>query len=157
MFSKPFTVPLLARQIMSAMPVFPGSVLFVTMANFVLKDQLPNDFQEEVKGKHFRINVIDSGIHFSFVHTGEAFAPEMDVTTPDLIISANTYDFLQLALRKEDPDTLFFSRRLVMEGDTELGVLLKNTLDATDWDVKELISLKPVTDFLALFKALLRQ
>lgn len=37
-----------------------------------------------------------------------------------------------LAMRKEDPDTLFFSRRLSMQGDTELGLLLKNTLDALE-------------------------
>jgi predicted lipid carrier protein YhbT len=42
------------------------------------------------------------------------------------------YDLGRLAARKEDPDTLFFSRRLVMEGDTELGLLIKNTLDAID-------------------------
>jgi predicted lipid carrier protein YhbT len=35
-------------------------------------------------------------------------------------------------MRKEDPDTLFFSRRLLMEGDTELGLLVKNTLDALE-------------------------
>jgi hypothetical protein len=35
-----------------------------------------------------------------------------------------------LALRREDPDTLFFTRRLVLEGDTELGLALKNALDA---------------------------
>jgi predicted lipid carrier protein YhbT len=35
-------------------------------------------------------------------------------------------------MRKEDPDTLFFSRRLLMEGDTELGLLVKNTLDAME-------------------------
>jgi len=40
--------------------------------------------------------------------------------------------FLALALRREDPDTLFFSRRLVLEGDTELGLALKNALDALD-------------------------
>jgi predicted lipid carrier protein YhbT len=31
-----------------------------------------------------------------------------------------------------DADTLFFDRRLSIEGDTELGLLLKNTLDALD-------------------------
>ena len=38
-----------------------------------------------------------------------------------------------LALRREDPDTLFFTRRLVMTGDTELGLVVKNALDAIDW------------------------
>jgi predicted lipid carrier protein YhbT len=30
----------------------------------------------------------------------------------------------------DDPDRLFFERVLVMEGDTEMGLVLKNTLDA---------------------------
>jgi predicted lipid carrier protein YhbT len=47
-------------------------------------------------------------------------------------MSARARDFLALLLREEDPDTLFFSRRLLMEGDTELGLLVKNTLDGID-------------------------
>jgi predicted lipid carrier protein YhbT len=35
-----------------------------------------------------------------------------------------------LAARREDADTLFFQRRLRMSGDTELGLYLKNFLDA---------------------------
>ena len=31
------------------------------------------------------------------------------------------------------PDTLFFTRRLVLEGDTELGLEIKNALDALAW------------------------
>ena len=38
------------------------------------------------------------------------------------------------ALRREDPDTLFFTRRLVLEGDTALGLEIKNALDALGWD-----------------------
>jgi predicted lipid carrier protein YhbT len=36
-------------------------------------------------------------------------------------------------LREEDPDTLFFARRLTIEGDTELGLVAKNLLDGIDW------------------------
>ena len=43
-------------------------------------------------------------------------------------------DYLALALREEDADTLCFARRLLMDGDTELGLLVKNTLDAVDWE-----------------------
>ncbi len=39
------------------------------------------------------------------------------------------HDFYLLATRQEDPDALFFSRRLLVEGDTELGLIAKNTLD----------------------------
>ena len=52
-----------------------------------------------------------------------------------------------LARRLEDPDTLFFSRRLSMEGDTELGLLVKNTLDAIELPILNLESLKPAQVF----------
>lgn len=43
--------------------------------------------------------------------------------------------FKTLAERKQDPDQLFFQRRLVIEGDTELGLALKNLLDSLDWSL----------------------
>lgn len=49
-------------------------------------------------------------------------------------ISGNWSDFLLLASRQEDPDTLFFRRRLLIEGDTELGLAVKNLLDSLDPD-----------------------
>ena len=52
---------------------------------------------------------------------------------PEVTIRACALDFYRLARRLEDPDTLFFSRRLTIEGDTELGLLVKNALDAIDW------------------------
>ncbi len=39
----------------------------------------------------------------------------------DVSFSADASDLLMIAARKQDPDTLFFQRRLVIEGDTELG------------------------------------
>src|SRR3990172_9342320 len=64
--------------------------------------------------------------------TPRGFAPS-GAANSDLTLTATAQDFLALALRREDPDTLFFSRRLVMEGDTELGLLVKNTLDALEF------------------------
>ena len=43
--------------------------------------------------------------------------------------------FKTLAERRQDPDQLFFQRRLVIEGDTELGLALKNLLDSLEWDL----------------------
>jgi predicted lipid carrier protein YhbT len=40
---------------------------------------------------------------------------------------------MQLLARQEDPDTLFFNRELSIEGDTELGLVVKNMLDAVEW------------------------
>ena len=46
----------------------------------------------------------------------------------------NLYDYLLLASRTEDADALFFNRRLHMQGNTELGLYVKNFLDGLDMD-----------------------
>lgn len=51
---------------------------------------------------------------------------------PDLMFSADTAEYLKLLRREEDPDTLFFNRRLDIEGDTELGLIVKNMLDSLE-------------------------
>ncbi len=50
----------------------------------------------------------------------------------DVRFSGNLKEFIILARRQEDPDTLFFQRRLSIEGDTELGLGIKNLLDSLD-------------------------
>lgn len=52
----------------------------------------------------------------------------------DVSFSADANDLLLIAARKQDPDTLFFQRRLTIEGDTELGLYVKNLMDAIDLD-----------------------
>ena len=49
---------------------------------------------------------------------------------PALRIRAQTAALWALARGEDDADRLFFERKLVMEGDTEYGLILKNTLDA---------------------------
>ncbi|MGS0639771.1 ubiquinone anaerobic biosynthesis accessory factor UbiT, partial [Citrobacter sp. VF227] len=50
----------------------------------------------------------------------------------DASFSADASDLLMIAARKQDPDPLFFHRRLVIEGDTDLGLYVKNLMDAIE-------------------------
>jgi O2-independent ubiquinone biosynthesis accessory factor UbiT len=50
----------------------------------------------------------------------------------DVTLRGRSPAFLIMAGRLEDPDTLFFQRRLVIEGDTELGLAVKNFLDGLE-------------------------
>jgi len=50
----------------------------------------------------------------------------------DAAISGEVREFVLLASRREDPDTLFFQRRLSIEGDTDLGLEVKNLIDSVD-------------------------
>ncbi|TXR51431.1 ubiquinone anaerobic biosynthesis accessory factor UbiT [Reinekea thalattae] len=53
---------------------------------------------------------------------------------PDVTISATAAAFLSLVSQSVDPDTLFFQRQLAIEGDVEMGLTIKNLLDALDED-----------------------
>lgn len=52
----------------------------------------------------------------------------------DVCFSGTVNDLILIAGRKEDPDSLFFQRKLKIEGDTELGLEVKNLMDSLDLD-----------------------
>lgn len=139
--SHPLPTPV--KRLLSLLPAAPGSRLFATALNLALVRHLPDDVRAALRGKRLRLCALDAGLAFDFTWDGAAFKPAARVTDPDLTISASLHDFAQLAARKEDPDTLFFSRRLLMEGDTELGLMVKNTLDAIDGPLFDPRSLAP--------------
>lgn len=125
-----FTFPAPLRAAISCLPQYPPSLLFSVALNAVLKRRLPPELLLALTGKRLRLRATDTGVTVNLMLTPHGFRAFPAEQSPHLAISASAHDFLLLALRKEDPDTLFFSRRLVMEGDTELGLLIKNTLDS---------------------------
>jgi len=112
------------------LPAAPPSLAFSLAANRLLWPALKTLDWQPLAGRRYAIRVKDLGLSLRFTVTARGFAP--DSGAPELTISATARDFLLLLGRREDPDTLFFSRRLVSEGDTELGLTVKNLLDALD-------------------------
>lgn len=131
----PFTLPPPVGALLSRLPAYPGSALLVAAINLALARHLPDDVRALLLHKRLRIRVRDARLAFDFAWTGQRFAPSAPQAAPDLTVSANAQDFVLLAQRRQDPDTLFFNRRLVMEGDTELGLVVKNALDAIELPV----------------------
>ena len=136
--SFPTTVPAPVAALLSRLPAFPAALLLTTALNVSVARQLPADVGAMLLHKRLRIQVSDARVTLDFTWTGGAFAPRARHAQTDLCISASAHDFLRLAQRLEDPDTLFFNRRLSMEGDTELGLVVKNTLDALELPVLDL-------------------
>ena len=141
--TSPFVLPERLGALLARLPAYPGSVLLSTALNIGLAHQLLPDVRQYLLGRKLRIHVRDARLTFDFSWTGERFSALRAGQPADLILSANSQDFLRLAQRQEDPDTLFFSRRLSMEGDTELGLVVKNALDALEMPVLDLRELAP--------------
>ena len=116
--------------VVSRLPVAPPSLAFSLVANRLLWPALQTLDWRPLVGRRYAIRMKDLGLSLRFTVSQRGFAP--DGGAPDLTISASARDFLLLLTRREDPDTLFFSRRLLSEGDTELGLIVKNLLDALD-------------------------
>ena len=136
--SSSYLLPQPVGALLSGLPAYPGSLLLVSALNLVLAKQLPDDVRQLLLNKKLRIHVRDARLTFDFAWTGQRFAACPKQQATDLTLSASAHDFLRLAQRQEDPDTLFFSRRLSIEGDTELGLVVKNALDALELPVLDL-------------------
>lgn len=138
-----YLIPKPMGKLLSLLPAYPGSLLFVTALNLALIKNLPDDVRASLNDKKLRITISDAQLSFDFKWMQKSFTACRNMGEADLTISASAHDFLLLAQRQEDPDTLFFSRRLSMEGDTELGLLVKNTIDAIELPVFHLAQISP--------------
>ncbi len=143
MQASPHLLPKPVGNLLSYLPAYPGSLLFVTALNLALAKNLADDVKQMLLGKKLRLQVTDAQWAFDFEWRNDRFCACAGKGAVDLTISASAYDFILLARRQEDPDTLFFSRRLSMEGDTELGLLVKNTIDAIELPVLHIEQFKP--------------
>lgn len=130
-----FQLPGFIARVGARLPQWPHGVVLVTGLNAALKLRLlPEDSLETLDGKLFRVRVNDTGGEACFTYYGGLFRPVFrPQREPDLAFAANLSAYLQLMARQEDPDTLFFNRELSIEGDTELGLVVKNMLDAIEW------------------------
>ncbi len=131
----------LARLI-TKLPSTPPSFVFTQVLSLMLHEVIIRGDLKAMCGKHVAIYVIDTGVKLHFTVHLDGFTHIVSKGLPDLSISATLHDFYLLAMRKEDPDTLFFKRRLVIEGDTELGLVAKNTLDGMDFHAATLLAPK---------------
>lgn len=131
-----FRLPALMARLGSRLPQWPHAVGLAGALNTArLMRLLPTESLVALEGKLFRVAVNDTGsvAHFEFERGSfrPVFAPSR---TPDLSFAADLSAYLKLLARQEDPDTLFFNRQLMIEGNTELGLTVKNMLDAVEWN-----------------------
>ena len=87
-----------------------------------------------LEGRRVRIRIVDARLDWLLEASADGFLAVDPGLPEDVSITGEAPDFVLLATRQADHDTLFFQRRIRIEGDTELGLGLKNTIDSMDWD-----------------------
>ena len=102
--------------------------------NQAFREPLQHGELDFLEGAKVRIKVTDLCIDWLISVGSDKFVPVDRRLKDDVSISGESPDFILLATRQADPDTLFFQRKIRIEGDTELGLGVKNTMDSMDWD-----------------------
>lgn len=130
-----FRLPAFVATIVGKLPQWPHALALVAGLNAALKMKLlPEGELTALEDKLFRVRVLDTGGEACYTFRDGLFRPVFrPQREPDLAFAANLSAYLQLLARQEDPDTLFFNRELEITGDTELGLIVKNMLDAVEW------------------------
>ncbi len=110
-----------------------AALALATGLNLFLRRKLPAELYEKLQGREVEIALKDSRLRACFRIRGRHFVPTRPTGSPHLRFRARARDFAAIAAREADADTLYFQRRLVVEGDTESALLVKNTLDALEF------------------------
>ncbi len=127
-FPGPLALPL------GLIPSRTHSAVMARVLNRLFAPELQDEELDFLDQRIMLIRIPDARLSYR-ITLREGQLQAVDPSQPfDLSIEGNIYDFLLLATRREDADTLFFNRRLKLGGDTELGLYVKNFLDALELD-----------------------
>ncbi len=106
--------------------------LLEQLLNPVFLDARQRGELDFLEGRVVEIRITDLDVVWKLSMAAGRIAVRGPVVPAETVFCADVSTFLALANRRADPDTLFFQRRLVIEGDTELGLHLKNWLDTLE-------------------------
>ncbi|NRF71010.1 SCP2 sterol-binding domain-containing protein [Aquincola sp. S2] len=118
------------RPVLARLPMHPPALLLATALDRLLLPKLPSDAREALSNKVVAVDVTDLGLTLKLELGRRGFSVCSTAQPAALRIAAAAPAFWRLLAAQDDADRLFFERQLVMEGDTEMALVLKNTIDA---------------------------
>ncbi len=131
-FSRSPTMPRLLTLPLGLIPGRAQSLALAQILNRVFAPELKDGELDFLDNRIMRIRVDDVRLEYRLTLNQGRLQAAPSRRGEDLSIEGNAYEFLLLATRREDPDTLFFNRRLRLGGSTELGLYVKNFLDSME-------------------------
>lgn len=124
--------PFMSKKSLAIVPDKLKLDLLAKLLNLMFKPQIAEDELTFLQGKWVAINVADIGLVFQISFDEQLILSNQQIA--DVTFTANVPELLLVAAGKEDPDTLFFQRKLLIDGDTELGLEIKNMLLSIELD-----------------------
>lgn len=118
------------RSVVRRLPPQPPSWIAARVLDRLLLPRLSAAQRQALAGRVVELELLEPGLRILLVLGEGGFAVADSGQAPAVVIRAQAPALWRLVRGEDDADRLFFDRALVMEGDTEFGLELKNTLDA---------------------------
>lgn len=124
------TVPARLLKPIGKAPLPFRDTLLEKLLNDIFREAVSDGDFDFLEGRWIKVHARDAGIAIYITKLWNKLVVSERPRQEQTSINGNVNDFILLASRREDPDTLFFRRRLVIEGDVELGLEVKNLIDS---------------------------
>lgn len=118
------------KSVVTRLPQQPPAFALSLALNRWLRPRLPADTTQALSGRPVTVEVTDLGLRMKLQLGPQGFKVASSNAPAALRIVASSATYARLLAGQDDADRLFFERLLTMEGDTEMGLVLKNALDA---------------------------
>lgn len=118
------------RALVRRLPTQPPSFVVARLLDRVLLPRLDAASRSALAGRTVEVEVVEPGLRVRLQLGARGFEVAPGQGEPALCVRATASALWRLLRGEDDADRLFFERALVMQGDTEFGLMLKNTLDA---------------------------
>lgn len=123
-------VALQLRGLVRRLPTQPPSMVVARLLDRWLWPQLDASQRQALAQRCVEVEVIETGVRVRLLLGERGFQVAPASAPTAVTVRAQAAALWRLVRGEDDADRLFFERALVMEGDTEFGLMLKNTLDA---------------------------
>jgi O2-independent ubiquinone biosynthesis accessory factor UbiT len=134
-FTKHLLSPETFSRVSTKMPFALNAMLIEKLFNNLFSEQIMDGDFEFLNGRLLQIELLDAklwvGLSFALQKVKCRHFNSIPCCS-NVTLSLNTIDAIRLIQQEVDPDTLFFQRKLKVNGDTDLAHHVKNTIDTLD-------------------------
>lgn len=125
------TLMIRGRGLVRRLPTEPPSFVVARLLDRLLLPKMDAGQRRALQGRIVELELTEPGLRLRLQLGPDGFEAVRGRSQASAVSIRARSDALWRLLRgQDDADRLFFERALVMEGDTEYGLVLKNTLDA---------------------------
>lgn len=120
------------------------------LINHAFAEQISDGDFDFLQSRLLQIEILDASLYVGLsFDNNKIICTHFDSQSieADATLSIDTANAISLIQQEIDPDTLFFQRKLKINGDTELAHHVKNTIDTLDPEVIPSFVMKMVSEY----------